>query len=80
MFHVLAIVVKIGFASLIVGAGLSFFDITAIEVLSKAGITPERLGQLLTQGFEWALPNIILGSMVIVPLWVVTYMLRPPRG
>lgn len=72
--------VKIGFASLIVGAGLSFFDITALEVLARAGLTPEKISEMLSKGINWALPNILLGSMIIVPLWVVTYMLRPPRG
>ena len=71
---------KIIFASLIVGAGLSLFDVTAADVLAKAGLTPEKVGELLTNGVEWALPNIMLGSMVIVPIWVLTFMLRPPRG
>ena len=71
---------KIIFASLIVGAGLSLFDVTANDVLSKAGLTPQEVGELLTKGVEWALPNIMLGSMVIIPIWVLTFMLRPPRN
>ena len=71
---------KIIFASLIVGAGLSLFDVTANDVLSKAGLTPQEVGELLTKGVEWALPNIMLGSMVIIPIWVLTFMLRPPRS
>ena len=80
MFNILTIVIKISFASLIVGAGLSFFDVTAIEVLAKAGMTPEQVSEMLAKGFSWALPNIMLGSMIIVPLWLLTYMLRPPRS
>ncbi len=80
MFQVLMITSKIIFASLIVGAGLSLFDVTANDVLSKAGLTPQEVGELLTKGVEWALPNIMLGSMVIVPIWVLTFMLRPPRS
>lgn len=80
VFHVLTIAVKISLASLIVGAGLSFFDVTAMDVLSKAGMTPERIGELLQKGVEWAIPNIVLGSMIIIPLWIVSYMLRPPRS
>jgi hypothetical protein len=36
--------------------------------------------ELLQTGATWALPNIILGSMVIVPIWLVVALLRPPRG
>lgn len=68
------------FASLIVGAGLSFFDVTAIDVLAKAGLTPQQVGEMLSNGVSWALPNIMLGSMVIIPVWVLTFMLRPPRN
>lgn len=63
-----------------VGAGLRAFDITAQEVLAKIGLTPERVLTLLQQAFDWALPNMILGSMIIVPLWCVIFILRPPRG
>jgi hypothetical protein len=28
---------------------------------------------------QWAIPNIVLGSMVILPAWTVVYLLRPPR-
>lgn len=80
MFHVLTITSKIIFASLIVGAGLSFFDVTAIDVLAKAGLTPQQVGEMLSKSVSWALPNIMLGSMVIVPVWVLTFMLRPPRN
>ncbi|MEN0001716.1 MAG: DUF6460 domain-containing protein [Pseudomonadota bacterium] len=66
--------------STMVGAGLRAFDITAQEVLAKIGLTPERVLTLLQQAFDWALPNMILGSMIIVPLWCVIFILRPPRG
>ena len=27
----------------------------------------------------WALPNLMLGALVIVPVWFVVYLFRPPR-
>jgi hypothetical protein len=80
VFQFLAITLKISVASMLLGAGLSAFDITAAELLAQAGLTPERLGELLRDAFAWALPNMVLGSIVIVPLWCVSYLLRPPRG
>lgn len=76
----LSITMKIAFASLLVGAGLSVFDVTAVEVLGKLGLTPQNVYDILTKGLTWAVPNIVLGSMIIVPLWIVVMMLRPPRG
>ncbi|WP_421853895.1 DUF6460 domain-containing protein [Oricola sp.] len=67
-------------ASLICGAALSFVDISAADLLAKAGLTPQRVVELVQEAFAWALPNMLLGSMIIVPLWCVAYMLRPPRG
>ncbi|MBO6553660.1 MAG: hypothetical protein JJ926_12535 [Roseitalea sp.] len=80
MFQFLAITLKISVASMLLGAGLSAFDITAAELLAQAGLTPERLSEMLQQAWAWALPNMVLGSIVIVPLWCVSYLLRPPRG
>ncbi|MBO6639226.1 MAG: hypothetical protein JJ920_16195 [Roseitalea sp.] len=80
MFQFLAITLKISVASMLLGAGLSAFDITAAELLAQAGLTPERLGEMLQQAWAWALPNMVLGSIIIVPLWCVSYLLRPPRG
>jgi len=80
VWHVFNIVWKLAVVSTMVGAGLRAFDITAQEVLAKIGMTPERVLELLQQGVEWALPNMILGSMIIVPIWCVIFILRPPRG
>ena len=80
VFQVLSAIIKISLASMLVGAGLSAFDITADEILAKAGVTPERIAELAMQAVEWALPNIVLGSIIIVPLWCLSYLLRPPRG
>jgi hypothetical protein len=73
-------VAKLSLASLICGAGLSLFDISAADLLAKAGLTPVRVLELLQEAIGWALPNLLLGSMIIVPIWCVAYMLRPPRS
>lgn len=80
VLKVLSAVFKIAVASLITGAVLSALDVTAAEVLADLGLTPEQVLGYLERGVMWALPNIVLGSMVIVPIWFVIYLLRPPRG
>ena len=80
MFRLLSGLFKIAAVSLITGAALSAFDLDAQDILAGLGLTPERVLDLTRQGAAWAIPNIVLGSMVIVPIWLVVYLLRPPRG
>jgi hypothetical protein len=78
MLRVLSALVKIGLASLITGAVLSALNMSAAELLAEIGLTPDRVFAALQEGAAWAIPNIVLGSLVIVPIWLVTYLLRPP--
>ena len=71
-------VVKVAVASLIVGTILAHFGITADKVLREVGLTPERIAELARRGITWALPNLLLGSLIIVPVWFVVYLFRPP--
>ena len=73
-----ASLVKVAVASLIVGTVLAHFGITADQVLNDMGVTPERLSEMARQAFAWALPNVLLGSLIIVPVWLVGFLFRPP--
>ena len=76
--RLLATLVKVAVASLIVGTILAHFGITADQILNDVGATPDRIAELMRQGFAWALPNVLLGSLIIVPVWLVVYLFRPP--
>lgn len=80
MFRIISGAFKIVVISLLTGAALSALDLSAADILIELGLTPERVMEVLQTGAAWALPNIILGSMVIVPVWLVVALLRPPRG
>lgn len=80
MFRLVSGIFKIAVASLIAGAALSALDLTAADVLIDLGLTPERVLELLETGTRWVVPNLVLGSLVVVPIWFVVYLLRPPRG
>jgi hypothetical protein len=32
------------------------------------------------RGISWAAPNILVGAMVILPVWFLLYLFRPPGG
>jgi hypothetical protein len=69
---------KVLVASLIVGTILAHFGIRTDEIIRSSGLSPERIEQLARDGFDWALPNLFLGALVIVPVWFLFYLFRPP--
>ncbi len=69
---------KIAVASLIVGSILAHFGITAQSLMKEFGLSAERVVELGRQGLEWALPNMLLGSLIILPVWFLVYLFRPP--
>ena len=71
-------VVKVLVASLIVGTILAHFGLTPDELMRAAGLSTERLEDLARAALAWALPNLLLGSLVIVPVWFLLYLFRPP--
>lgn len=78
MVRLLQTVVKIAVAALIVGTILAHFGITLDTLGSELGISTGRIKELMQQGVAWALPNLVLGLVVIIPLWFLVFILRPP--
>jgi hypothetical protein len=70
--------VKVAVASLIVGTILTHFGITADKLVTEAGLSYERIEEMARRGFTWALPNLAVGAMVILPVWFLLYLFRPP--
>ena len=71
--------VKVAVASLIVGTILAHFGITVDLLIKETGFSTERVEDLARQALAWAMPNILLGALIIVPLWFIAFLLRPPR-
>ena len=74
--------IKVLLASLIVGTVLAHFGISTSQLIQSAGLSPERiedqLANLARDGISSALPNLLLGLLVIIPIWFVIFLLRPP--
>ena len=70
--------IKVILASLVIGTILAHFGITADQLMKEVGLSAERVEDLARQGIAWALPNVLLGALVIVPIWFVLFLLRPP--
>ena len=70
--------VKVVVASLIVGTILSHFGITAEHLVKDFGLSYERIEDIARRGLSWAAPNLLVGAMVILPVWFLLYLFRPP--
>ncbi len=80
MLKFLSTILKILIASLITGVILNKLDLSADEVLLEMGVTPENVMTFIENGVTWAVPHLVLGSMVILPVWLVVFLFRPPRS
>jgi hypothetical protein len=79
MLHpLLRTLVKVIVASLVLGTALAHFGITVDQLMLKTGLSADRLEDYARRGFSWAWPNLLLGSLVIVPVWFLIYLFRPP--
>jgi hypothetical protein len=66
-------------ASLAVGILLSAFNVSAVVLLAELGVTPDDLWLFLEEAIDWAVPQLILGMLVVLPLWLIIYIFRPPQ-
>ena len=79
MFNpILRTLVKIIVASLVVGTILAHFGITADPLMTEFGLSADRIEDYARRGFTWAWPNVLLGSLIIVPVWFLIFLFRPP--
>jgi hypothetical protein len=70
--------IRVAVASLIVGTVMAHFGITTDQVIREFGLSQDQIMELARQGAAWALPNLLLGALVIVPLWFLVFLFRPP--
>jgi hypothetical protein len=79
MFYAtLRTIAKVAVASLVVGTVLAHFGITADLLMRELGLSADRVEDYARKGFAWAWPNVLLGALVIVPVWFIVFLFRPP--
>ena len=64
-------IVRLLVISLVVGLVLSWLDIRPQDILKDFGHTVERVYGLLRGAVGWAGGYILLGSVIVVPLWLL---------
>jgi hypothetical protein len=79
IYNSLSTLFKFIVVAVFVGAVLNKLDISPEAVLVDIGLTPDRILSVAREGLDWALPNLILGALVLIPIWLIIFLLKPPR-
>ena len=72
--------IKIAIASLVVGLFLGFFDIDPRELLADFGETVQHIFSVVASIVEWAVKYVLLGAIVVVPIWLVFFAIGRLRN
>ena len=70
---------KIFILSLVVGIVLSVFNIDPEGLLGALGGTVESIFNVLVDALEWAVPFVLIGAVVVVPIWLILVGIRLAR-
>ena len=70
---------KLFILSLVVGVVLSVFDIDPENLLGAIGGTVESIFRVTVDALEWAVPFVLIGAVVVVPIWLISTLLRLAR-
>jgi len=70
---------KLFFLSLIVGVVLSALDVKPESLLGAIGDTAEGIFNALVDALEWAVPFVLIGAVVVIPVWLILAALRHAR-
>ena len=80
---VIGVILRLAVISLIVGIVLSALGINPANLFSSLNILARRVYDMGFGAVEWVLQYILVGAMIVVPIWVVAQVLtrvRKPRA
>ena len=72
---VFAVILRLAVISLIVGVVLSAVGINASNLFNSLNIIARRIYDLGFGAFDWIIQYILVGAMVVVPIWLVARIL-----
>ena len=77
-------IVKLAIVSLLVGFALAFFGIDPKDLITSLGSTVVSIYEVILRFLQWAVKYILLGAVVVVPIWLVFFLIdlakRKKRG
>jgi hypothetical protein len=75
----LSTTLKIAFACLVVGLILSVFGIDPWQLYGRAGDLAHDAAGAVAGFVGWAWRYVVIGAVVVVPLWLAVFLLRGGR-
>ena len=72
-------VIKVVVWSLVIGLLLAAFDIKPQLLLEGLGETVQSIFELVASFVEWTVPYILLGAVVVIPIWLIMTIIRIAR-
>lgn len=77
--NTISTIVKLLIISLLIGMVLSFLGITPENLLTSFGQTVERILHIVVSFGSWAMRYILVGAVVVIPIWLLMVLLRFTR-
>ncbi|MEK9662076.1 MAG: DUF6460 domain-containing protein, partial [Alphaproteobacteria bacterium] len=78
--NVTSVIVKLFVLSLVAGVAMSALDISPESLLEDLGGTALDIFHVVVDALEWAIPYVLLGAVLVVPIWLVVTGLRFIHG
>ena len=77
---VVGVIVRLLVLSLVVGVILSVLGITPENIFDRINVMLRRIYDLGFGAIESVLGYVILGAMVVVPIWLISRLIKATRG
>lgn len=78
--NVVGTIIKLLIASLIVGVILSWMDLDAMGFLRWIGHSFQDIVAFFGEFARWALGPILVGAVLVVPIWLIFFLIGRARG
>ncbi len=76
---VISTIVKLAVVSLILGVAISFFNVSPRRILELMGSSAQEIVATVLSMLEWAFSYILVGAVVVIPIWLVMLAWRTVR-
>tara|TARA_B100000686_G_scaffold202655_1_gene209591 strand:- start:1456 stop:1704 length:249 start_codon:yes stop_codon:yes gene_type:complete len=73
-------VIRIVLLCLVVGLVISALGLTPENLLGLLGNTVIRLFNIAVDLVQWAVPYVLVGTVVVIPIWLLLAIVRYARG
>lgn len=76
MHSVVWTIIKLAFVCFIVGVLLAFFEVDPVSLMRNFPDAISSIFEVLLGWTRSAVPYIMLGAIVVIPIWLVLFLLK----